>query len=345
MTKLLPTLAVILAGLTVPAWAQDRITIGMVEQPPYATLTADGSWTGMAPTLWRLIAERENVDYDIVPIAYRDVADALDGGRIDVAGPVYATAEIERAVDLTLPFHTSTLGLAAPQRSEILSVVRGFASIEFLRLVLTMSVLLLIVGGIVWLVERRRNEDQFSRKPLQGLGDGFWWAGVTLTTIGYGDKAPITTLGRTVAMLWMMVGLAVSAALTAAIVTLAGAEASNLRSQIADKDVGVVSNSTSERFLRGREANIIIYSDMESMLDALEEGEDIEMAAGANLVLRDALRREGHSFTVEETQLDPIMVGFATAEGSPLRDAMNRALLAALSDESGWDIVSRYVDE
>ena len=44
---------------------------------------------------------------------------------------------------------------------------------------------------------------------------------MTLTTIGYGDKSPKTLLGRVVAMLWMLTGLAVSAALTAAVVTLA----------------------------------------------------------------------------------------------------------------------------
>lgn len=37
--------------------------------------------------------------------------------------------------------------------------------------------------------------------------DSIWWAMVTITTIGYGDIAPVTTGGRVVAMLLMMLGI------------------------------------------------------------------------------------------------------------------------------------------
>jgi voltage-gated potassium channel len=43
---------------------------------------------------------------------------------------------------------------------------------------------------------------------FEGLGDGLWWAVVTLTTVGYGDFFPVTTAGRFVAVLLMFGGLA-----------------------------------------------------------------------------------------------------------------------------------------
>lgn len=37
--------------------------------------------------------------------------------------------------------------------------------------------------------------------------DALWWSYVTITTVGYGDKFPVTTEGRIIAMLLMTVGV------------------------------------------------------------------------------------------------------------------------------------------
>jgi len=45
--------------------------------------------------------------------------------------------------------------------------------------------------------------------------DGFWWAWVTMTTVGYGDLVPTTLEGRLVGMLLILVGVALFSLLTA----------------------------------------------------------------------------------------------------------------------------------
>lgn len=42
---------------------------------------------------------------------------------------------------------------------------------------------------------------------VQSFFDSIWWAMVTITTVGYGDIAPVTTGGRVVSMLLMMLGI------------------------------------------------------------------------------------------------------------------------------------------
>lgn len=50
---------------------------------------------------------------------------------------------------------------------------------------------------------------------IQTLGDGLWWAVVTVTTVGYGDLYPKTAAGRMVAAALMLVGAGLFAVFTA----------------------------------------------------------------------------------------------------------------------------------
>ena len=54
-----------------------------------------------------------------------------------------------------------------------------------------------------------------SEPQVETFGDGIWWALVTITTVGYGDITPLTTLGRVVAGLLMLLGLGLIATITA----------------------------------------------------------------------------------------------------------------------------------
>ena len=50
-----------------------------------------------------------------------------------------------------------------------------------------------------------------------GFGDGIWWAIVTASTVGYGDIAPTTTWGRSIAVLLMLTGVGLMSTLAASI--------------------------------------------------------------------------------------------------------------------------------
>ena len=48
-------------------------------------------------------------------------------------------------------------------------------------------------------------------------GDALWWATTTVTTVGYGDLFPVTTAGRFVAVVLMVVGIGLVGSVTASI--------------------------------------------------------------------------------------------------------------------------------
>ncbi|MET9960159.1 potassium channel family protein [Streptomyces sp. NPDC006326] len=49
---------------------------------------------------------------------------------------------------------------------------------------------------------------------IRTFGDAVWWVCETLTTVGYGDVAPVTTMGRVIASGLMLCGLALLGAVT-----------------------------------------------------------------------------------------------------------------------------------
>jgi voltage-gated potassium channel len=51
-------------------------------------------------------------------------------------------------------------------------------------------------------------------------GDGVWWALTTITTVGYGDRYPVTLPGRLVAVALMVVGIAFTGIISAALVSV-----------------------------------------------------------------------------------------------------------------------------
>ena len=52
---------------------------------------------------------------------------------------------------------------------------------------------------------------------IQNVGDGFWWAITTLTTVGYGDIYPTTTEGRLIAVCLMVSGICVLGVISATV--------------------------------------------------------------------------------------------------------------------------------
>ncbi|WP_163650394.1 ion transporter [Modicisalibacter sp. 'Wilcox'] len=67
----------------------------------------------------------------------------------------------------------------------------------------TATLLLVAFGALTMLLVESPNPDS----PIDTAEEALWWAIVTVTTVGYGDYYPVTTLGRVVAVLLMVCGV------------------------------------------------------------------------------------------------------------------------------------------
>jgi voltage-gated potassium channel len=59
---------------------------------------------------------------------------------------------------------------------------------------------------------------------IHSYHDALWWAVVTVTTVGYGDRFPVTEGGRAVAVVLMLVGIGLIGVLTATVASFFVAE-------------------------------------------------------------------------------------------------------------------------
>lgn len=81
-------------------------------------------------------------------------------------------------------------------------------------ILMVMLVLLLIASGLMLCVERAANPS------LCTYFRCLWWGVVTMTTVGYGDVAPVTAAGRAVAMLFMLFGIGLAGVVTATVASV-----------------------------------------------------------------------------------------------------------------------------
>jgi len=351
-------LLVLLVAPGLPAAAQDaaagaepaRLRVGAPERPPYAMQAIDGSWQGIAIDLWRMIAEEHDLAYDFVRVPRGRMLAAIEGGRLDVALAVDATPRSEAAAELTPAFYVSTLTVASRREVIWWHVLSNVLSIEFLQVMGSLSVLLLVVGALVWLVERRANAAQFHKRPLLGLGDGFWWAGVTLTTIGYGDKTPKSLAGRAIAMVWMVIGLAVSAALTASVVSatnIEGATGLRIPTDLVDRRVGAVAGSSAAGYLYGQSIAVEEFASLTEAFAALAERR-VDAVADGYAAIRFGTASASSSLVISTSPRDPQYVTMAVRKPETPREVgrleiLRASVLGHITSDGWWRLVTRYL--
>ncbi|MBA2513228.1 MAG: two pore domain potassium channel family protein [Solirubrobacterales bacterium] len=119
---------------------------------------------------------------------------------------------------LTPPFLPSSLQALRALRVlrplrllRLAQLARRTFSLDGLRYAAILAALTTLGGGYAYSAAERAQE------PAPNVWDGVWWAVTTMTTVGYGDEYPETTLGRVYAIVLMLVGIGFIAILTGAI--------------------------------------------------------------------------------------------------------------------------------
>jgi ABC-type amino acid transport substrate-binding protein len=326
------------------------LVVGTKEAPPFSMKSADGRWTGISIELWRSIARDLDIPFKFQETDLKGLLEGVEKGTLDVSvAALTITPEREKAVDFTHPFHTTGLGIAIKSkgRNPWISVAERLFSTAFLKGVGVLVLLLFVVGALVWWFERRRNPKQFGGGLAQGLTSAFWWSAVTMTTVGYGDKAPVTVGGRAVALVWMFAGIIMISGLTATIA--ASLTVISLESPIrgpADLPkvrVGAISNTTSDSYLKERRIFFERFKTPADGFAALATGKVQAFVYDAPILRYLVKHHHQGAIHVLPSTFERQDYGIALPQGSPLREPINLLLLEKIKQPAWQDSLNQYL--
>ncbi len=320
--------------IVLPAFAQETtrpIRIAVKEFPPFVFKDLRGFSIDMA----KIISERhglkpEFVYYNTVP----EVLNAVQTGECDLNfSGTTITAGREKLVDFSHPFFDSGLIVAVKATSEnatfnfvwkILKVI-GYSLLVFL-------IGLTVVAHAIWFLER--NDEDARSFPVaykKGIVDAYWWAIVTMTTVGYGDKCPKKVIGRVIASVWMIIGIVWFAAFTASLsssltINRIGLGEIKGLTDLNAKEVAVIKETTSENFMRYHDVTVMTVETLDDLIRSLK-AETVEAIVYDAPALMYIAKKDPEIKVVGE-MFDVQKYGVAFPQGlSPYKEIFNIAIL------------------
>ena len=325
--------------------------VGLTPAPPFAMRDANEEWQGIAIDLWQHVAAELGLRFEFREMAISDLTAGLQRGELIAVATATASADSEPLMEFSHPYYSSHLAIAVrsePGGGGWLDLLATFASAGVLKLAGVLIGLTSLAGVLVWLCERRANPEQFSASPLQGVGDGVWWAAVTTTTVGYGDKAPRTRAGRLIAVVWMFTAVILIALFTAQVtssltVTSLGGLIRG-PADLARVRVGAIEASPNIALLREKLGVVATsYPGFDDGLRALGRN-DIDAFVGVEPVLRYEIANTfAGRLNVIVAPLTRTDYVFAFPNGSPIRKQANRVILSHLQTNAWENPLRRYL--
>lgn len=163
----------------------------------------------VGPVLWDMSASTDALSFTLDTFIWAVFAVDL-GARVLVAPKrlAYVRQHWLEVLIVVIPF-------ARPLRLVRLVVFGSRAFRGARRLAHVDFLLVYAIGLVVIAATILTSVEPGHDSSITSFPDALWWAVVTVTTVGYGDMVPVTTIGRAIAFVLMLGGVGLFGALTA----------------------------------------------------------------------------------------------------------------------------------
>lgn len=344
------TSSALLAQSEVPS--TDTLLVGVAGSQPFVFSNSVEN-KGIAVDIWEDLAAKRNWSYSYQYFDKVDLAlSELVKGNVDlVVGPISITSSRLENMRFSQPFYNSSLSIIS--RSDQLTLwqkVKPFFSFKLLIAIGIFLFILSLVGSLLWLAERKSSPDQFPKDPINGIGNGMWLAVVTMSTVGYGDKAPVTLAGRVITGTWIIVSIIFATSMVAGIAStltlnsLGDSTILNIE-QLANQRATTLTGSPSATFLKENKAKVVDSNSLEEAVEKLESEEVEAVVYDRPQLLYYIKQNQSEHLHLAKAEYFKQGYGFAFQINSTLVYDVNRALLELSEDQETERIINSYLEK
>src|SRR6056297_3281834 len=340
------TFSPIVSKSSEPQVPTDEKVVGIRVVPPFVIEEDDGTYSGLTIALWEHIAEQTDIDFAYSERSLQGLIEGVQNGELYAsAAALTITSDREELVDFTHPFYVTGLGIAVSyQPAGFWQSLTAMFSPDFLWIVLLLLLLILFWGFLVWIFERQENSEEFGGTTAEGVGSGFWWAAVTMTTVGYGDKSPRTLGGRIVGFIWMFTAIIVISFFTASIAS--SLTVTQLDSRVSgpgdlpNARVGVLVNSATQTYMNQENIRVQTFDSIDDGLEAVNE-EDIDAFVHDAPIIGYMIQQDyRNQVRLLSNTFNDQYYGFVVPLNSEYRNEINQVLLDFIKSEE-WNSMLR----
>ncbi|MGY5850140.1 transporter substrate-binding domain-containing protein [Salegentibacter sp. F14] len=328
--------------------SNDRILqIGITQTPPFV-VEENGEYSGLSISSWELVNEKLGAEYQYkVYPSLIALLDAVAQGEVDFSiNPVTVTDLRMQRMDFSQPYFISYTGVAKKSETMIWSYLANIFSWNFIKGILVLLGVILLFGFLVWIFEHKRNKEEFG-PGTRGILQGFWWSAVTMTTVGYGDKAPRTFGGRLIGLIWMFMAIVMISGLTAGIassltVQSIGDEITSVE-DLKRFDVLTVKGSSAQELLDQYAVKSKTVADQREGIQDILDGKSSLFVYDQPILKYEIARRElGDELEVLQKTLKRDYYGYSFPKGSPLLKEIDPILVGTLKTLEWNNLLEGY---
>ncbi|MSR27854.1 MAG: transporter substrate-binding domain-containing protein [Planctomycetaceae bacterium] len=311
----------------------------------------DGQATGPSVDMWNDMSLRLGITTEYV--VTDSIVEGLAGvrtGEVDLfLGPVAMTREREEIFDFTHSVFHSGLRIAVPKTDDdsYLGPLSILLTRGALQLLAGLVLLTVLVGHVLWWLERGVNEKSFPRDWRHGVWEGTWWGISTLIASGCDDKHVDTVPGRILATAWMLVGTVLIALFTGSLAATLTAEriggTIHGPRDMAGRLIAAQANGVSGQAIRARGGIPVELRTLDDVFAAADAGE-VDAVIAENQTLRHAISRPDRSnYRLVGPVFESFDFGLVLPAGSPLRERLNAVILSMREDGAIDTIIDRWL--